>query len=170
MTSIPEMDPAELLKTAGQFRLSQAIYVAAALGVADHLVDGERSADELATAVNADAGLLRRLMRALASEGVFKEHDDERFGLAPASRLLVSGAGAREMVLGWSVFPPSYKAFSVLADSIRTGKNAFEMAHGSQFDGYLADNPSAARAYDAANEETVEAFEGAAASYDFGGL
>jgi hypothetical protein len=43
-----EMDPAELLKTAGQFRLSQAIYAAAVLGVADHPVGGELSADELA--------------------------------------------------------------------------------------------------------------------------
>jgi SAM-dependent methyltransferase len=109
-------------------------------------------------------------MRALASEGVFTEHEDGRFGLAPAGRLLVSRAGAREMILGWTVFPPTYEAFALLADSVRSGRSGFELAHGSDFHRYLADNPSAARAYDAANEETVEAFEQAAANYDFSGL
>lgn len=49
------MDPSELLKTAGRYHLSQAIYAAAALGVADHLVGAERSAAELATALGVDA-------------------------------------------------------------------------------------------------------------------
>src|SRR5260370_38061407 len=100
-----EMDPSALLKTAGLFRLSQAIYAAAALGVADHLAVGALSAAELAAAVNADTDGLRRLMRALSSEGVFTEFEGGRFCLAPASRVLVSGTGAPETGLCWSVFP-----------------------------------------------------------------
>jgi hypothetical protein len=152
-----EMDPAGLLKTAGQFRLSQAIYAAAVLGVADHLVEGALSAAELAAAVTADVEMLRRLMRALSSEGVFTEHEDGRFDLAPAGSLLVSGKGTREMVLGWSTFPPAYEAFGMLADAVRSGRNAFELAHGKDFHRYLADNRRAARVYDAATAETAVA-------------
>jgi hypothetical protein len=164
------MDPSALLKTAGLFRLSQAIYASAALGVADHLAGGALSAAELAAAVNADTEGLRRLMRALSSEGVFTEFEDGRFGLTPASRLLLSGTGAREMVLGWSAFPPTYNAFGKLVDSVRTGRNAFELANEKDFHQYLAENQGAARAYDAATAETVEAFEGVVGSYDFGGI
>lgn len=165
-----EMDPADLLKTAGRYRLSQAIYAAAELGVADHLVDGPRTGVELARAIGADADKLRRLMRALASEGVFAEADDGGFGLAPAGRLLVSGAGAREMILGWSALPATYAAFGSLAASVRTGEPAFGLAHGKDFHAFLADDADASRAYDEANATTVDAFESGAASYDFDGL
>ncbi len=167
---MPELDPADLLKIAGQFRLSQAIYAAAVLGVADHLVGGDLSAAEVAAAVSADPKSIRRLMRALSSEGVFTEHLDGRFGLAPAGRLLVSSGGAREMLLGWTAFPPAYEAFGKLSEAVRSGDNAFELAHGKGFHRYLADDPAAARAYDAANAETAEAFERGAASYDFGAI
>ncbi len=161
------MDPAELLRTAGRYRLSQAIYAAASLGVADHLAEGDKSAEELAAPVGADAPRLRRLMRALSSEGVFRESDDGRFSLAPAGRLLVSGAGTREMILGWSVFPATWAAFGRLAESIRVGRPAFDIAHGMDFHEYLARNPAAAREYDDAMGTTVAAFDSAAASYDF---
>ena len=45
--------------------------------------------------------------------------------------------------------------------------SGFELAHGLGFHEYLARNPAAARAYDDAMATTVDAFDGAAASYDF---
>jgi SAM-dependent methyltransferase len=63
-----------------------------------------------------------------------------------------------------------YEAFGKLADSVRTGRNAFEFAHGQDFHDYLADNQAAARAYDAATAETVEAFEDLVKTYDFGDI
>lgn len=164
---MPDLDPAEMFKAAGRYRLSQAIYAAAALGVADQMGEGERTAAELATSVGVDSALLRRLMRALASEGIFVETADGRFGLNDASRQLVKGSGGREMVLGWSVLPATYLAFAQLTEAIRTGGKAFKMTHGTDFHGYLAANPAAARAYDEANESTVEGFEAAASAYDF---
>jgi len=165
-----EMDPSELLKTAGRYRLSQAIYAAASLGIADELQGGERTAEELANAVGAHQPHLRRLLRALSSEGVFRETEDGRFGLTPAGELLVSGGGAREMVLGWSLLPASYAAFGMLADSVRLGQPAFELANGQDFHAYLAAHPDAARAYDAATGSTVDAFDLAATTYDFRGI
>jgi hypothetical protein len=74
---------------AGYF-VSQAIYVAAKLGVADRLSDGPRSADELARDIGAHDRSLYRLLRALASVGLFAEDADGRFSLTPLADLIRS--------------------------------------------------------------------------------
>ena len=51
--------------------LSQAIYVAAKLGIADLLKDGPKSCTELAAATSVDERSLFRIMRALASAEIF---------------------------------------------------------------------------------------------------
>ena len=51
--------------------ISQALCVAAELEVADRLADGPREVSDLAEAVSAHPEALFRLMRALASVGVF---------------------------------------------------------------------------------------------------
>src|SRR3954451_14518503 len=59
--------------------VSQMVHVAAKLGLADHLADGPRTADELSAATGTHARSLYRLLRALASVGVFSETTDGRF-------------------------------------------------------------------------------------------
>ena len=54
-------------------RVTRIITIAAQLGLADHLAAGPKRADELAALVQADAPTLYRLLRALASVGVFAE-------------------------------------------------------------------------------------------------
>ena len=61
------------------FQVSQAIHVAATLGLADLLRDGPRSVDDLAAATGTTASALNRLLRALASVGIFA-YVDGRFG------------------------------------------------------------------------------------------
>src|ERR687885_1317645 len=80
-----------LLRMTNAFQVSQAIYVAATLGIADLLEDGPKSADELAEATGAHAPTLYRLLRALASVGVFAEKTDGRFGLTPLAEYLRTG-------------------------------------------------------------------------------
>src|SRR5258705_13433889 len=69
---------------------SQAIYVAAKLGIADLLVDGPKSVHYLARSADADAPSLYRVLRALASFGVFSERSDRVFELNPTAELLRS--------------------------------------------------------------------------------
>ena len=57
---------------------SQAIQTAAALNIADVLAEGPRRLDELSERVGADPDALSRLMRALISRGIFRQHRDER--------------------------------------------------------------------------------------------
>jgi hypothetical protein len=44
--------------------LSQVVYVAAKLGIADHLADGPKSVDAVAIATQANSNALYRLLRA----------------------------------------------------------------------------------------------------------
>jgi Dimerisation domain len=80
MTSNPWLDIVSLINGV---QVSQAISVAATLRVADHLKDGPRSADELASMTESNADGLYRLLRALAAVGVFKEVDGKKFTLTP---------------------------------------------------------------------------------------
>jgi len=61
---------------------SQAIYVAAKLQIADHLADGPQTVARLAEASNAHPQNLLRVLRALASMGIFEEQSEGSFGLS----------------------------------------------------------------------------------------
>src|SRR4051812_4308271 len=78
------------------YQVSQAIHVAATLGVADRLAHGPRTSDELAAEVGAHAESLYRLLRALAAVGVLHEEDE----LTPVGECLRSDAA--EPVGGWA--------------------------------------------------------------------
>ncbi len=113
------------------FRVSQAIHVAAVLGIADVLADGPRATAELAATTSTHEPSLYRLMRALAAEDVFHELADRRFELGPLGEALrtdVEGSLA-----GWAEFvgtDPHRAAWGALLHSVRTGENAFTHVHG----------------------------------------
>src|SRR5919202_394768 len=81
-----------LLGMTNAYQVSQAIHVAATLGIADLLEDGPKSADELAQATDTHAPTLYRLLRALASVGVFAEEPDGQFGSTPLAEYLRTNA------------------------------------------------------------------------------
>src|SRR5688572_18396016 len=70
------------------YQLTHALHAAAKLGVADLLVDGPRQCAELAEATGTRAPLLHRLLRFLASNGVFVEVEPGVFALTPEAELL----------------------------------------------------------------------------------
>src|SRR5262245_18223440 len=70
--------------------ITQAIHVAARLGIADLLRQGPRSAEDLAQATGSNARALYRVLRALASEQIFREGSDGCFALTPIAECLQS--------------------------------------------------------------------------------
>ncbi len=82
---------AELIELLLGYQRTQLLSVAAKLGLADLLAAGPQSVEALAAATNADAPSLYRVLRALASLGVFAERADGRFELTPLAALLQSG-------------------------------------------------------------------------------
>ena len=130
---------------------SQAVYVAAQLGIADLLADGPKNVDELAKAADADSPSLYRVLRALASFGVFQEHENRVFGLTATGELLRSDSprSLRDLAIfmgeDWH-----WRVWGRTLYSVRTGKAAWGQVHGQEVFPYFANNPEAARIFDRA--------------------
>lgn len=146
--------PQSLLQIATGFWASRALYIAAKLGIADQLADGPESAEGLASACGMHAGSLRRVLRALASLGVFAEDAQGHFVQTPLSLGLRSGAAGslREFVVMLGE-PESWLAWGDVMHSVRTGQSAFEHVFGATLFDHLAAHPDAARTFDAAMAE-----------------
>jgi O-methyltransferase domain/Dimerisation domain len=123
-------------------RLSQAVTVAASLGIADALADRPRSADDVAAAVGGDPTTTYRLLRTLAAGGIFHESDDRTFSLTDlgvALRSDVSGSVHDQAIIMGK--PYMLAAWGNLEHSIRTGENAFTALHGEDIWTFRAREP-----------------------------
>jgi SAM-dependent methyltransferase len=162
----------ELFRLLAGYRVSQALYVAATLGVADHLKTGPKGSDELAQATGTHPGALYRLLRFLAGVGLFREVAPRRFALTEL------GAGLRADVPG-SIRPfllmildeVHWPAWGQLLHSVTTGETAFAHVHGAGFFDFLARHPESAATFQRAMTSNV-AQSGTAITraYDFSGI
>jgi hypothetical protein len=132
------------------YRLSQALYVAARLGLPDLLTDGPRTADDLAALTQSHRRSLYRLLRALASVGVFAEDEQRRFALTPLAKCLRSDAPGAKRAMALMVGELLYPTWGELLYSVQTGKSAFEKIHGQPVFEHLARHPEQARLFDEA--------------------
>src|SRR5215472_1952392 len=73
------------------FQMTQCIYVAAKLGIADRLQDGPRTSEELAQATGTHAPSLYRVLRLLAAVGLLNEGETHSFALTPLGAYLRTG-------------------------------------------------------------------------------
>jgi hypothetical protein len=103
--------PAVMLQMMTGYWVSQALYVAAKLGVADLLADGPRPVEELATATQTHAQSLRRVLRALASVGVFTEASPGTFALTPLAAMLRTGIPGSMRALAIMYAEEQYRAW-----------------------------------------------------------
>lgn len=148
--------------------ISQAIYAAAKFGIADLLKDGPRSVDDLAAETQTHALSLYRLLRALASVGVFAEQSDGRFALTPVAELLRSDVPGSKRALSLMSGDEQFVAWTEIEHSIRTGEKAFDKVFGKPIFDYLGEHPDKAAVFDAAmvgihGRETDAVLDG----YDF---
>jgi O-methyltransferase domain/Dimerisation domain len=152
------------------YQVTQAIHVAAALGIADLLRDGPRASDDLARATDSHAPSLHRVLRALAAVGVLHEGDDGRFALTAIGECLRSDAP--EPVGGWAAFvgrPYHFQAWSGLLHGVRTGESPFRSVHGTDVWDYRATHPEESAIFDAAMTAIMRrANAHLLAAYDFG--
>ena len=150
------------------YQRSQALAVAARLRIADVLAAGPRTVADLASATDTDAPTLYRLLRALASIGVFTELAERSFANNPASEYLrsdheLSVAPAVEM------FCAGYEwtAWGALDHSVRTGENAATHALGMDVWEYRRHDPEAGRTFDAAMRTLARGNRDEVAAHDF---
>lgn len=152
------------------FQVSQALYAAAKIGVADRLTDGPAPLERLAADIDVDTEALGRLLRTLTSFGVFEQPEPGVFGLTPLGETLVSDqpGSMRDLALMW--METHYAPFAGLVDTVRTGECAATRHYGKPFFSWLSDRPEQVDRFSRAMANLTDGIKaGAIANYDFGG-
>jgi len=104
--------------------ISRCIGLAANLAIADHLADGPKDVESLATAGDSNPDALYRVLRLLAGFGIFTELPDRRFQNNPLSEpLQTNAAGSLRHFARWFSDPMRWSALGNLDYSVRTGNS-----------------------------------------------
>jgi C-methyltransferase len=161
--------PASMMEMIIATWVSQAITVAAELGVADALAGGPLTIDELSAKVGADSDALGRLLRALIGRGVFRHRRDGRYELNSLARTLCSDA---EVSMTWAAqfygSREQRERWTLLADSIRTGQSVVPALHGKESFDYFAEDPRHADLFNRTMASISQLTDASvAAGYDF---
>jgi hypothetical protein len=150
-------------------QVTYSLAAVARLGVADHMDITPVPVEKLATKVGAHAPSLFRVMRLLASVGVFNEVQNRHFELTPVGALLQTNAQNSlrylAMLFGdeWTT-----RAYEHFADCLRTGTDGVTKAYGRQPFDFLAERPDQAETF----QRAMTSFSAVAAqaileAYDF---
>lgn len=165
--------PALMLRQlAFMMRASRALYAAAELGVADILADGPKTSAELAAAAGAHVASVRRLLRALVTQGVFEEEVPDRFRLNAAGELLRRDVpGSQRAGVLFTAGDLRWQLWSDFLECVRTGQGAAERAFGKDIFERLAENAEESAQF----SEAMASFSAALsapvlAAYDFSGF
>ena len=170
----------EMLKLINGFQVSRAIFVAAKLGLADLVCAGSASCEALAVATKTDPAALHRVIRVLASVGVFDLQPDGQVNATELSKTLLTDAPGS--LRGWAVDQlggEHYQAWGELLHSVRTGGVAFDLVFAKNAWDHRALNPQSAKEFDdgmasyigAHNQSLLDAYPFASFEnlYDLGG-
>ena len=127
--------------------VTRAVAIVAELGIPEALAHGPKSVDELAREVGADPDTLHRLLRALASDGIFVEVEPGTFGHTQTSEQLLDP--------GWSSFAHLFGGvfYNALRDLDATGRSRFRESFSADFWSWLAANPDERGIFDTAMEQ-----------------
>jgi hypothetical protein len=167
----PETMPpeAQMMKMVLAKWISKPIYAAASLGIADLLANGPCHVDELARQVDARPDPLYRMLRSLASVGIFKETEAMAFANTPMSDLLQEGR-LRAVILMFHA-PWHDAVWDHLLYTLRTGLPAFEKVHGESAFVWFGKHPREAGIVQEANHIKATSTHRAILDvYDFGDL
>lgn len=153
--------PFRIIQIGSAYWQSRALYVATELGVADAIGDDEMASDEIADRLVLHSDYLYRLMRMLASIGVFEECRERHFRNNKLSDCLRSGSpqNVREMVLLHNSPEMSRPWFETLGPALRNGEVPFAQSHGEDLFDYLDHHPKFDALFTGAME-SVEALTG----------
>ena len=147
--------------------VSRLIHLAATLKLPDYLAGGPETAEQLAPLTGTHAPALYRVMRTLASLGLFTEDHAHRFALRPLGEALKSGAPshATALMMGGDIVARSLDNMLYAA---QTGRTGFQNSFGMPLFDWLGSHPLEASLFN----ETMVGIHGmeppaVVAAYDF---
>jgi predicted O-methyltransferase YrrM len=148
-TNAPSPPPQAILaQMINGYWVTMSIHVAAKLKVADLLAEGPQSVDALASRTRTHAGALYRVLRALASTGIFRETEPRTFAQTPLSELLRSDVPGSMCGLAELTGIFHMRAWPEIMHSVTTGETAVKKVFGAEIFDYLATAPDVAKVFD----------------------
>ncbi|WP_449419232.1 methyltransferase [Phormidium nigroviride] len=144
-----------LLEMMYGFKISQALFVAAKLEIADILSEGSKTADELAKAAGVNSQGIYHLMRMLVSVGVFSLEENNKFRLNSLGKHLLTGTSDSLRGTVMAMGDELYQGWGNLLYGIKTGETAFEHTFKMSFYSYLQQNSEAAVNFNEWMKETT---------------
>jgi O-methyltransferase domain/Dimerisation domain len=133
---------------------TRVIYVAAKLGLTDHIGDDGANAQDLALKIKVDAAALYRVMRVLAGLGVLRQDDKDRFYVTSFGETLRKDSP--QSVRDYAIYSHEivYDTFNEILESVRSGQPAID-----DYFSFLRANPDKEAIFHAAmsNRGRIEA-------------
>lgn len=165
----PELPPSAVMLhlIAGRW-ISAAISLVAKLGIADELANGSKTSEQIAQSVGANADAVHRVLRMLASVGVFTFDGGTTFGNNPLSETLRRTPGSMRAMAVMVGERPMTRSWDELEHSVRTAEPAFGKVHGMHLFDFFAHDPAFAAIFnDAMTSRTSFEVENVLAAFDF---
>ena len=139
-----------IIEMAQGFYVSRAIGVVADLNIAEHLKKTKKSISEIAKLTNTHEAAIYRLMRMLASQGVFIEKENRIFANNRLSKTLLDRQNSMRHMIIHQTNSINWKMFDELDYVVKTGKNAAQKVLGMDVFEYLEKNPDRNEIYNQA--------------------
>jgi len=153
-------------------QLTYSLSAVARLGVADHMDAAAKPVEEIAAKAGAHAPTLYRVMRMLASLGLFKEGPPRHFALTPVGELLKTNApGSLRYMAVMFGEEFSTRAYEHITECLRSGGDGVTLAFGKNIWEVLAERPEQCEIFQRAmTNSTAGSAEAIVEVYDFSGI
>ncbi len=171
MEPMPQQETEHLTRILVSAALGRAISSIAELGIPDLIQTGQpQPIEHLARASHTHEPSLYRILRFMASHGLFKESGERHFDHTPLSAALRSDAPGSYRAAA-QLFHPVFAAWDGLHHSIQTGEPAFNKVFGTQIFNYIPKHPELGPVFDA-GMTSMNFYETTAMldAYDFSGI
>jgi hypothetical protein len=154
------------------FWVSRLIYVATKLKIADLLKSGPRTTEELAAVAGVRAPALYRVLRALASVGVFAETKNGRFKLTPLASTLRTDAHASMRAFALMILSKHvWDSWEPLLDGVKADQMVYANVHGMPIFEYLEKHPEDLKTFgESMTSLSADQDPAVAAAYKFSGV
>lgn len=161
--------PVVMLELVHAGNTSQAIQVAASLGIADVLVDGPLTPEEIAAKVGANADGVNRLLRGLAGSGIFHADKSGRYRLTPLADTLRRDAEMPMRSIAMFTNSPEHREhWAHLSEAVRTGKPIIKNLRGMDVWTFFEQNEGANQVFnDAMSDFSNFTLAPILSAYDF---
>lgn len=133
--------------------LLPSLYTAADLDIAGLLKEGKLGIDDLAAKTGSDPDALYRVLRALASEGIFRESGSKTFSNTRLSLPLTEGHGSLRYMFLHHLGSLNWQIMGELPGTVKSGRDAFSRLFNQQIYDYLSGEPESYKVFDKSMSE-----------------